>query len=58
MTHFLALLLFSLLVSIAFAALSSEHQTPAERIKYGAKVFAYFVGIGFLIAWVLYPLPL
>ena len=58
MTHFLALLLFSLLVSIAFAALSSEHHTPAERIKYGAKVFAYFVGIGFLIAWVLYPLPL
>lgn len=58
MTHFLALLLFSLLVSTAFAALSSEHHTPTERIKYGAKVFGYFVGIGFLIAWVLYPLPL
>ncbi|MCI0337501.1 MAG: hypothetical protein L0226_07990 [Acidobacteria bacterium] len=58
MTHFLALVLFSLLVSIAFATLSSEHRTTAERIKYGAKVFGYFVGIGFLIAWVLYPLPL
>lgn len=58
MTHFLALLLFSLLVAIAFAALSSEHQTTAERVRYGAKVFAYFVGIGFVIAWVLYPLPL
>lgn len=58
MTHFLALLLFSLLVSVAFAALSSEHQTTTERVKYGAKVFAYFVGIGFVIAWVLYPLPL
>jgi hypothetical protein len=57
-THFLALLLFSLFVSIAFAALSSEHFTTVERVKYGAKVFGYFVGIGLLIAWILYPLPL
>ncbi len=58
MTHFLALVLFSLLVSTAFAALSSEHHTTQERIKYGLKVFGYFVGIGFLIAWGLYFLPL
>lgn len=58
MTHFLALILFSVLVSVAFASLSSEHHTVQERIKYGLKVFAYFVGIGFLIAWVLYFLPL
>ncbi len=58
MTHFLAMVLFSLLVSIAFAALSSEHDTAFERVKYGFKVFGYFVGIGILIAWILYPLPL
>lgn len=58
MTHFLALLLFSLLVSVAFAVLSSEHHTTQERIKYGLKVFGYFVGVGFAIAWVLYFLPL
>ncbi len=58
MTHFLALILFSTLVSIAFAALSSEHHTTQERIKYGLKVFGYFVGLGFVIAWVLYFLPL
>ncbi|MBL8172355.1 MAG: hypothetical protein JNJ50_29620 [Acidobacteria bacterium] len=58
MTHFLAMILFSLLVSVAFAVLSVEHHTTAERVKYGLKVFGYFVGIGFLIAWVLYPLPL
>jgi hypothetical protein len=58
MTHFLALILFSLLVSIAFAALSAEHHTTPERIKYGAKVFGYFVGVGFLIAWALYYLPI
>lgn len=58
MTHFLALVLFSLLVSVAFAVLSSEHHTTQERVMYGLKVFAYFVGIGFLIAWGLYFLPL
>jgi hypothetical protein len=57
MTHFLAMVLFGLLVSIAFAVLSSEHRTTNERFKYGAKVFGYFVGIGLLIAWGLYPLP-
>ncbi|HKQ73577.1 MAG TPA: hypothetical protein VJ810_07625 [Blastocatellia bacterium] len=58
MTHFMALVLFSLLVSVAFATLSSEHQTTQERVKYGAKVFGYFVGVGLLIAWALYFLPI
>ena len=58
MTHFLAMLLFSLLVSVAFAVLSQEHHTTEERMKYGVKVFGYFVGVGLLVAWVLYPLPL
>ncbi len=58
MTHFLALILFSSLVSVAFAVLSAEHHTTKERILYGLKVFGYFVGVGFLIAWVLYFLPL
>jgi hypothetical protein len=58
MTHFTALLLFSLLVSVAFAALSSEHHTTPERVKYGAKVFGYFVGVGFLISCALYFLPI
>ena len=58
MTHFLAMVLFSLLVSIAFAVLSSDHPTTNQKIRYGVKVFVYFVGIGFLIAWGLYFLPL
>jgi hypothetical protein len=58
MTHFLALLLYSFLVAIVFAALSSEHHDSAGRVKYGFKVFGYFVLLGLVIAWVLYPLPL
>jgi len=58
MTHFLAMLLFSVLVSVAFAVLSQDHHTTPERVKYGFKVFGYFVGVGLVIAWVLYPFPL
>lgn len=58
MTHFLALLLYALLVAIVFAALTSDHAETADRIKYGVKVFGYFVLLGLGIAWVLYPLPL
>ena len=58
MTHFLALVLYSVLVAIVFAALSSDHRTSPERLRYGVKVFGYFVLLGLAIAWVLYPLPL
>jgi len=58
MTHFLAMILFSALVSVAFAVLSSEHPTTPEKVRYGFKVFGYFVGVGFLIAWGLYFLPI
>ena len=58
MTHFLALVTFSALVAVVFAALSSEHHAPGDRVKYGVKVFGSFVLIGLAIAWVLYPLPI
>jgi hypothetical protein len=50
--------MFGLLVSTAFAVLSAEHATTAERLRYGLRVFGYFVGIGFGVAWILYALPL
>lgn len=58
MTHFLALILFSAFVGVVFAALSSEHHDTPSRLIYALKVFGSFVGIGFLIAWALYFLPI
>jgi flagellar biosynthesis protein FliR len=54
-SHIFALVLFSLLVSIVFGVLSKN--TPRERVVYGAKVFAAFVGIALLLGWVMYPIP-
>ncbi len=53
--HLPALLLFSFLVSVVFGVLSKD--TPRDRMIYGAKVFASFVGIALLLGWVMYPLP-
>jgi hypothetical protein len=55
LTHFPALLLFSFLVSVVFGTLGKD--TPRERLIYGAKVFAAFVGIALLLGWIMYPLP-
>jgi hypothetical protein len=58
MTHFLVMVLFSALVSVGFAVFSPEHPTLLEKVRYGFKVFGYFVGVGFAIAWALYFLPI
>ena len=54
-THFPAMLLFSFLVSIVFGLLSRN--TPRDRLIYGAKVFASFIGVALLLGWIMYPFP-
>ncbi len=53
--HIVAMVLFSFLVSVVFGVLSKN--TPRERLVYGAKVFAAFVGIALVLGWVMYPVP-
>lgn len=56
MRHFLVMILFAAFVAIVFGIVGREK--PSERFTYGAKIFAEFVGIGLVLAWVLYWLPL
>lgn len=55
MIHFLYLIGFALLVSIAFAVFTSG--SPKERVIYGVKSFAQFVIVSLVLAWVLYFIP-
>lgn len=55
-SHLGLMLMFSLFVSIVFAALTRDE--PKEQITLGARLFGGFVGAGILIGWLLYPLPL
>ncbi len=53
--HFPALLIFSFLVAVVFGVLGKD--TPRDRLIYGAKVFAAFVGVALVVGWIMYPLP-
>ena len=55
-THLGLMALFSLFVSVAFAALMRE--TPEDQIRLGLRLFAGFMAAGIAIGWLLYPLPL
>jgi hypothetical protein len=55
--HFIALVLFSIIVGVAFALLNSEVHDTRARVLYGLKVFGLFVGIALVLAFVMYPFP-
>ena len=55
-SHFLLLLLFGVLVSAVFAALSRDE--PRAQLRTGALMFCGFVGAALLLAWLMFPLPL
>ncbi len=55
-THAGLMIVFALFVSVVFAALMRDE--PADQLRFGARLFAGFVGGGILLGWLLYPLPL
>ena len=55
-SHLGLMIVFSLFVSVVFAALTRD--TPREQLTFGVRLFGGFVGAGILIGWLLYPLPL
>ena len=55
-THLGLMVVFAVFVSTVFATLMRDE--PREQLRFGARLFAGFVGAGLLIGWLLYPLPL
>lgn len=55
MIHFAYLFAFALFISVAFGAFANG--TSRERIIYGIKIFAQFVLISLVLAWVFYFIP-
>ena len=52
-SHFQSLLLFALIISLAFGTLG--RRKPIERVKYAAWSFAMFVLVGIALGWLMYP---
>jgi hypothetical protein len=55
-SHFLLMVLYALLVSIAFAVLLRDD--PREQARLGGMMLAAFVAFAYAIGWLMYPLPL
>ena len=55
-SHLLLLVLFSLLVSSVFAALTRDE--PRAQVRAGALMFGGFVLAAVVLGWLMYPLPL
>ena len=55
-SHLLLLLVFAVLVSAVFAALSKDD--PRDQLKTGAMMFGGFVAAAVILGWLMYPLPL
>ena len=52
-SHFQSLLLFGLIISLAFGTLG--RRKPIERVKYAAWSFAMFLLVGIALGWLMYP---
>jgi hypothetical protein len=52
--HLVAMTVFALVVALVFAVVSKD--TQSERLRYGAKIFLAFMGIGLALAWAMYPI--
>jgi hypothetical protein len=55
-SHFVLLIIFSLCVSIVFAALMREEMR--EQVTLAAKMFAGLVAAAIIIGWLMYPFPI
>jgi hypothetical protein len=55
-SHFLLLVVFSLFVSVVFAALMRD--TVDEQARLGGKLFGGLVLAAIVLGWLMYPLPI
>lgn len=55
-SHFLLLVVFSVLVATVFAVLQRE--TPAEQLRAAVVMAAGFVGAAVALGWLMAPFPL
>lgn len=53
LTHLQAMLLFALVVSVAFACLTKR--TVADRLRYTLWAFLAFVAVAVVVGWIMYP---
>lgn len=56
LSHFSALAVFALIVSIVFAGINKTGLR--SQVRYGALVFLAFLAVALVVGWIMYPFPL
>jgi hypothetical protein len=51
-SHFAAVVLFALFVSVVFGI--TQRETPLRMLRYGAYCFVLFVGAAIVLSWVMF----
>lgn len=55
MIHFIYLIVFALIISVVFGLFTDGDRD--KKLISGMKIFAQFIGISLLMAWVFYFIP-
>jgi hypothetical protein len=55
--HFLMMTLYAMITAIVSAGIAPNLNSNRERLLYGLKVFGMYLGVGFLLSWVLFAIP-
>jgi hypothetical protein len=55
--HLMMMFMYAAIASTVMAAVDPRSDSNRQRAVHGLKMFAYFLGIGLLLSWVLFPLP-
>ncbi len=54
-SHFVFLTLFAFFVSFVFALIARDE--AAEQLRFGAMLFAGFLGSAVVLGWLMFPFP-
>ena len=55
-SHFLLMALYAFLVALVFSVLLRDN--PREQLKTGVMMFGGFLGVAFVLGWLMFPFPL
>jgi heme A synthase len=55
-SHLVLLVLFAFFVSLVFAVLTKDE--ARDQVRFGAMLFAGFLGAAVVIGWLMFPFPL
>ena len=55
--HVLMMSLYATVTAIVLATVDPKSETLRDRVIHGLKIFGWFMGIGLVLSWILYPIP-